>query len=510
VLRVIAIGEQELWYDEAQSAQVAMLNSTFADALRTNNSPPLYYLLLKAWIALAGSSERGLRLLSACLGTLTVASLIVAGRRFFGTRVGLWSAAAMALFPIHVYYSQEARGYALLTLLLLWSYMLLWRALESNSWIAWFQTSAVAVLALYTHYVAVFGLLPSVALLMLWPRPRAGDSRWFRFIVAMALCVLCVLPWILWCFVFQSYSFSGGDFIRQIWLDTPLTLAIPKSLEVLTLGPDVAVSTLPKVYDVLKLPPQLRIAGLTLLGLLAVWVTTPWGDGNIRVPWLERRKIWLWSWLLLPLVALGIVSLYKPLYLVGRYDMIALPAAALVVGLALSKLQCLPRQGRLLAPCAALALLGIFGVKLLQYYQLSFSHPATPSNRAVARLLAEQAKPGDAVVLSQLRGVPILYYLHRLGLRWERGECVHEDTGARFICRLFHPEDERWLGNPADPLPESSFARSMVVSLRGSDNILWVLAEPKYVSDALLLTELDKLNLISVADVAGLLRYRLR
>jgi len=66
------------------------------------------------------------------------------------------------------------------------------------------------------------------------------------------------------------------------------------------------------------------------------------------------------------------------------------------------------------------------------------------------------------------------------------------------------------LGVPADSLPESSFARSMVVSLRGGDNVLWVLAEPKYVSDALLLTELDKLNLTSVAGVPGLLRYRLR
>src|SRR5262249_5443439 len=136
-----------------------------------------------------------------------------------------------------------------------------------------------------------------------------------------------------------------------------------------------------------------------------------------------------------------------------------------------------------------------------------------PSNRATARFLAEQAKPGDAVVLSQLRGVPILYYLHRLGLRWEHGECVHEGTGARFVCRLFPPEDERWLGMPADPLPVSSFARSMVVSLRGSDNVLWVLVEPKYVSDALLLTELNKLNLVTtsipVADPPGLLRYRL-
>src|SRR5262249_54066040 len=160
--------------------------------------------------------------------------------------------------------------------------------------------------------------LPSVALLMLWPRSRGGDSRPFRFSVAMALCVLCVLPWVLWCFVLQPYSFSGGDFIRQIWLGTPLALAVPKSLEGLTLGPDGAVSRLPKVYDVLKFPPPLRLAGLTLLGLLAAWIVIPWEDGNIRVPWLGRRKAWLWSWLALPLGALWIVSLYKPLYLVGR------------------------------------------------------------------------------------------------------------------------------------------------------------------------------------------------
>src|SRR5262249_44809835 len=153
------------------------------------------------------------------------------------------------------------------------------------------------------------------------------------------LCVLCVLPWILWRFVFQSYSFSGEDFIRQVWLGIPPIMAIPKSLEVLTLGPDAAVASLPKVYDVLRFPPPLRLAGLTLLGLLAVWVAIPWADGNMRVPWLGRRKVWLWSWLALPLAALWVISFYRPLYIVGRYDMIAFPAIALVVGLALTKLQ---------------------------------------------------------------------------------------------------------------------------------------------------------------------------
>ena len=164
VLRVYRIGEQELWWDEALSSHLAIVTDGLGQALRLEDTPPLYYLLLRGWVAVAGTSEAAIRLLSACFGTLFVGTAIVAGWRLFNRSVGLWSGAVAALSPIHIYYSQEARSYALLTWALLLSYLLFWRAMQQNSWTSWIHAALAALLALYTHYLALFGLLPALVL----------------------------------------------------------------------------------------------------------------------------------------------------------------------------------------------------------------------------------------------------------------------------------------------------------------------------------------------------------
>ena len=123
LLRLHRIGAAELCLDEAFSFQ-DVTASGWVDALRFKDVPPLYPLLLRGWMALAGDSEAGLRLLSAVLGTLFVGVTIWAGREIFEPRVGLWSGLWAAVSPMHVYYSQEARPYALLTALLVATYVL--------------------------------------------------------------------------------------------------------------------------------------------------------------------------------------------------------------------------------------------------------------------------------------------------------------------------------------------------------------------------------------------------
>ena len=115
LLRFPSLGEQGLWRDEA--ATWLQVNGSLGEVISrtaTDNYPPLYNLLAWASVQLFGGAEWVLRLPSAALGVLNVALLYGLGARIGGRGVGLVAAALLALSGYHVWYSQEARMYALL------------------------------------------------------------------------------------------------------------------------------------------------------------------------------------------------------------------------------------------------------------------------------------------------------------------------------------------------------------------------------------------------------------
>jgi hypothetical protein len=122
---------------------------------RNESTPYLYYLLAWSWGRLFGLGEAGLRSLSALAGTLTVPIAYAAGAALVSRRTGVIAAAIVAVNPFMVWYSQEARAYALFGLLAALSVYFFARALHGDvRWLApWSATAAVMVA---THYFAVF------------------------------------------------------------------------------------------------------------------------------------------------------------------------------------------------------------------------------------------------------------------------------------------------------------------------------------------------------------------
>jgi len=181
VLRFATLDGQSLWYDEAITARLLQLD--LGGLLRaipdSESTPPLYYLLAWLWTHVFGTGEAGIRSLSALLGTATIAVVWALGRRLGGARAGLTAAALAAVNPMLVWFSQEARAYALLALLAALSTLLWLQALEhgtptsgrrSTRLLAW---GGVAALALATHYYALFLVAPQA----LWLVLRAPGAR---------------------------------------------------------------------------------------------------------------------------------------------------------------------------------------------------------------------------------------------------------------------------------------------------------------------------------------------
>src|SRR5205807_9370343 len=104
-----------------------------AGIARLESTPPLYYAVAWLWTKVFGTSEAGLRSLSALAGTATVPIVYLAARELLTRRAAVLAAGLVALNPLLIWYSQDGRSYALLVLMC--SAGLLWfaRALRTSS-----------------------------------------------------------------------------------------------------------------------------------------------------------------------------------------------------------------------------------------------------------------------------------------------------------------------------------------------------------------------------------------
>ena len=163
-IRVPTLGLQS--FGEFESYTVALVDLGLGEMLDTlpsfEGTPPLYYLVAWVWSRIAGDGEFALRSLSALFGIATVVVAYAAARTIASRRTALVAAAIVALSPIAVWYSQEARAYALVTLLVGGGLVFFLRELRGTgssrtNLAAW---SLLAALALATHYFAVLFVAP--------------------------------------------------------------------------------------------------------------------------------------------------------------------------------------------------------------------------------------------------------------------------------------------------------------------------------------------------------------
>ena len=120
LMRLISLN-QSLWLDEAVTAKVVRQFSVFQISSMFSPAdfhPPLYYIIMKIWTTVFGSSEIALRMPSVIFSVLTGHAVYLIGARLKNQRFGLWAAALYLFNPLAVYYSQEARMYAMVTFLL--------------------------------------------------------------------------------------------------------------------------------------------------------------------------------------------------------------------------------------------------------------------------------------------------------------------------------------------------------------------------------------------------------
>ncbi len=321
-----------VWFDEAMSIYWA--RSTPARIVEVglnlveDRLPPLYYLLLHGWRLAAGDGEFAYRFPSVVLGVLLVPIVFCLGRELFGRRVGVLAALLSALSPFLVWYSQEARMYALAVLLATLGSWLFFRAVDStirhrgvsHSLPLWLGYGLCALAGLYTHLYTGF-LLPAQGLYLLftWRRTRRALPG---YVLTMAGVTLAFVPLALAVLRASGEAGSGNPWpglwarlwqlqIALVVWQSPLAPATVVIIATGTLALALIGLGLPRraggqSRDGSRLPHPRLLAGL--LWLLPIVIATLLMTRNKLAFFGERYFIVVVPWMLL-LMARGAVQL---------------------------------------------------------------------------------------------------------------------------------------------------------------------------------------------------------
>jgi len=389
-LRMIGLDGQSLWRDEVDAIRFARF--PLPDLLHTFVAPgqngPLYFLLLRPWLGLAGQSEFALRFLSALFGVAAVPLAFCLARELFSSlpqaeRDGISFLAALlaAVSPYLVWYGQEGKMYSLvvaLSLASLYGYLV---ALRRNRWYHWLAYLAATTAAFYVHLIAAL-LIPAQVLIFAlgsWDH-RARYKPWLLSLTALTLPYLPLLAWQL-------------PALRQV-VDTGYRLFSPPEM-LLSLLADYSLGVAPSVTIwAVAFFVVLLAAGLFLLA---------------RIPTAGRRRTALWvllCWLFVPLFAFFLLNLRRPMF-TTRYLIFILPAYLLLLAAGVAAV------GRLWRPLALLslaALLALNGLGLRSQVRT----PLKADFRAATYYLVERLAPEDLVLFHIPYGrYSFDYYLDR-------------------------------------------------------------------------------------------------
>jgi len=357
LLRLPTLGTQSFWLDEAYTERLVRMS--FGGLLHgiraTESTPPLYYVLAWAWVRVFGRGEVGLRSLSALAGIALVPVAGLAARRLAGARAGIIAGLLLAVSPLMVWFSQEARAYSLAALLATLSVLCLVGYAQAGGtrravrWLAgWALASA---LGLATHYFAAFIVAPEVAWLLWLARPRP-PARLVAALGCVAIVAIAVAPLAL-----VQRGSGHADYIAQGSLATRVA-QVPKQLLVGYSSPGqtvIAVLAAVLVLGAAGVPlvvwREPRARALPPLTIGAAAVIVPIVLAAIGIDFLNTRNL---------LVAL------PPLSIAAAIGLDAAPGHAAPGHAGAGHAGAAGRPGRFgLLPAAGLALIGVAVVLLV-------------------------------------------------------------------------------------------------------------------------------------------------
>lgn len=441
-LRLWGIENQNLWLDELYSIDVA--RKPLGEIVRcaaADIHPPLFYIVLKAWMRLFGDGAAAVRSLSvaASVAALISAFRLIAPR--YGGGAALTTTLLMTVSAHQIFFAQEARMYALVTALVLGATRgyALWREDGVERGLAIYFWCSLA--ALYCHYFAALAVLAFNAhfLLSAFGPTRTGTRRqtrrWLGTHVATAL---LYAPWVevmiaqmrrgqTWRkpLTPADAAWQAVGYVQETMLGYAVYLDHVREWLTRLVVENVA---LPRAF--FEQPLAFKVLFMAFLagwGLWGVWLC-------LRTARTDVRAALPLLFLGLPLATASAVSLRQGGMQLARYLMFTTPAVWFFIAAGLQGVTIRRLRVVLIGLCVG----GLF-------WQGARVHYATTGRdsdlRPALDFIRRGFQPGDRVVIDpDAVDVCLAYYAPRYGL----GEAVYpaqtlptgEPTGHRQLDRL--------------------------------------------------------------------------
>lgn len=319
-LRLISLN-QSFWIDEATSALTTKMSlfDFFSKFLPGDFHPPLYYLALRAWAILFGTSEIALRSLSVLFGILAIYFVYRIGKELINREVGIIASLFLATSGLHIYYSQEARMYSMSTFLVT---------------------------------AAIFSFVKIL-------KRESGVGNWILFSILLGLIgltdylPLLILPvfWLAGIFMKKSFKWFTKLLMSHIILGFFALLWVPTFIKQLNSGINVTntspswVAVLGKLSfkDILLISVKFMIGRVSfdnkyIYGVFVLMVFLLFGFLIFKtIKYFKQTKL-IWLWLTVPLGLALIISLKFPVLNYFRF-LFVLPAFYLLLAFGVQNLK---------------------------------------------------------------------------------------------------------------------------------------------------------------------------
>jgi mannosyltransferase len=213
ILKFIFIDSRDIAMDEPFSIWLSQnyFNAIFT-ALKGGNDSALYYIFLHFWIKLFGIGAVAVRIPSVIFSSLTAGIIYYTGARFFSRKAGFLAAFIFTFSTMQIYFSHEARVYALFEMLAAWNMMLCLAILkdaENRRLYLWLFICDL--LLIYSHYLG--WMIPAVQVFILMLMP-VRNMIWKPLLIVLLLLLICYIPNFAVLFS-RIGAFTGGTWVHK-------------------------------------------------------------------------------------------------------------------------------------------------------------------------------------------------------------------------------------------------------------------------------------------------------
>lgn len=235
VVRLSHLNTLSLWLDEGFTTLFAGQTWRITAGLEGfyGPHPPLYFLLVKA-VSGVTTAELAGRWVSVVAGIATIPVFALFMSRLFDRRAAITGTLVLALSPVHLYFSQEARMYALVVFFVALAYFAMVSFWRDQRWGWAVLFGGATTLAFWSDYSAVYAIVPLFILVLVLAAQSRVHVR--PLVLAGVVSVLAYVPWMTQ--IVDSISTASDAEKRQGLLDASMARVFEVLLSIAGLSGD--------------------------------------------------------------------------------------------------------------------------------------------------------------------------------------------------------------------------------------------------------------------------------